>query len=541
MFRSLNVSTRAAVSFSAIALLLLFVGCFSLLQVQALRETEQVIETNWLAGVRDSGRLRTDVQDLRLMVARSLIPSADSAASSATSEIKQRRSQVVEEINAYLASPVIDGHERQLAQHVQTAVERYGQSLDHLLTSTDGGDTQRAVALFNGGMREQAVAINEALQALTAYNEEGAKRSGVSAGAVYGRSLWVLLGAMGFAVLATLGLAIAFTRSITKPLGQAVRVAEGIAGADLSQPIAVEGSDEPARLLAALATMQAILRETLKHIGDSSTQLATATEEMTSVAHEGNRGLQRQNEQVELAATAVNEMTAAIEEVASNAASTSDSVRVSTEAAEAGRQRVNETVSAINNLSARISDTGEHVQGLAGQARDISKVLDVIRTIAEQTNLLALNAAIEAARAGDQGRGFAVVADEVRALAHRTGQSTHEIELMITAIQSGTQSAVAATVLSTDEARKTLDVAREAGTMLDNIAASVVTINERTVMIATAAEQQAQVAREVDRSLMTIRDLSIQSATGANQTAAASEELARLATDLNQLALRFRT
>ncbi len=112
---------------------------------------------------------------------------------------------------------------------------------------------------------------------------------------------------------------------------------------------------------------------------------------------------------------------------------------------------------------------------------------------------------------------------------------------MITAIQSGTQSAVAATVLSTDEARKTLDVAREAGTMLDNIAASVVTINERTVMIATAAEQQAQVAREVDRSLMTIRDLSIQSATGANQTAAASEELARLATDLNQLALRFRT
>lgn len=541
MFRSLNVSTRAAVSFSAIALLLLFVGCFSLLQVQALRETEQVIETNWLAGVRDSGRLRADVQDLRLMVARSLIPSADSAASNATSEIKQRRSQVVEEIDAYLASPVIDGHERQLAQHVQTAVERYGQSLDRLLTSADAGDTQGAVALFNGGMREQAVAINEALQALTAYNEEGAKRSVVSAGAVYGRSLWVLLGAMGFAVLATLGLAIAFTRSITKPLGQAVRVAEGIAGADLSQPIAVEGSDEPARLLAALATMQAILRETLKHIGDSSTQLATATEEMTSVAHEGNRGLQRQNEQVELAATAVNEMTAAIEEVASNAASTSDSVRISTEAAEAGRQRVNETVSAINNLSARISHTGEHVQGLAGQARDISKVLDVIRTIAEQTNLLALNAAIEAARAGDQGRGFAVVADEVRALAHRTGQSTHEIELMITAIQSGTQSVVAATVLSTDEARKTLDVAREAGTMLDNIAASVVTINERTVMIATAAEQQAQVAREVDRSLMTIRDLSIQSATGANQTAAASEELARLATDLNQLALRFRT
>ncbi len=287
MFRSLNVSTRAAVSFSAITLLLLFVGCFSLVQVQALRETEQVIETNWLVGVRDSGRLRAEVQDLRLMVARSLIPSADGTVTRAAPEVKQRRANVMAQIDAYLASPVIDKHERQLARTVQTTVEGYSQSLDRLLASIDAGDTQGAVALFNGGMREQAVAINEALQALTAYNDDGAKQSGASAGAVYQSSLWVLSGAMGFAVLATLGLAIVFTRSITTPLGQAVRVAEGIAAADLSQPIRVEGSDEPARLLSALATMQATLRDTLRHIGDSSTQLATATEEMTSVAHEG--------------------------------------------------------------------------------------------------------------------------------------------------------------------------------------------------------------------------------------------------------------
>ncbi len=541
MFRSMNVSTRAAASFSVIALMLLFVGCFSLFQVQALRETEQVIETNWLAGVRDTGRLRGDVLELRLTVARSLIPSDDGSASSASSEIGRRRSHIEEQLGAYLGSPVIDEHERQLVRSVQGAVDRYGQSLDRLLASLESGDVAAAVALFNGDMRQQGTDINQVLAALTAYNDEGAKASSVSAGLVYTRSLWVLLGVMGFAILATSGLAIGFTRSITKPLGQAVQVAESIAGADLSQPIELEGTDEPARLLAALATMQATLRATLKHIGDSSTQLATATEEMTSVAHEGKRGLQRQNEQVELAATAVNEMTAAIEEVASNAASTSDSVRDSTAAAEAGRHHVNDTVKAIDSLSARISDTGGHVEGLAGQARDISKVLDVIRNIAEQTNLLALNAAIEAARAGDQGRGFAVVADEVRALAHRTGQSTQEIELMIAAIQAGTDSVVKATALSTEEAGRTLGVAREAGAMLDNIAASVAIINERTVMIATAAEQQAQVAREVDRSLMAIRDLSIQSAAGADQTAVASDELARLATDLNHMALRFRT
>lgn len=541
MFRSMNVSARAALSFSAIALLLLFVGCFSLVQVQALRETEQVMETNWLAGVRDSGGLRSDVLELRLMVARSLIPSADESAADARRDIGERRSQIEQRVSSYLASPLIDEQERRLVGQVQTAVHGYEQSLEQLLTFLSGGDAPAAIALFNGGMRQQGSDINEALAALTAYNDEGAKASSLSAGSVYSRSLWVLLGVMAVAVVATVGLAVGFTRSITQPLGQALRVAERIAGSDLSQSVEVDGRDEPARLLSALATMQATLRATLKHIGDSSTQLATATEEMTSVAHEGKRGLQRQNEQVELAATAVNQMTAAIEEVANNSASTSNSVRDSTAAAEAGRRHVNDTVNAIDSLSARIGETGGFVQGLAGQARDISKVLDVIRTIAEQTNLLALNAAIEAARAGDQGRGFAVVADEVRALAHRTGQSTQEIEQMIAAIQSGTDSVVKATALSTQEADRTLDVAREAGAMLDNIAASVAIINERTVMIAAAAEQQAQVAREVDRSLMTIRDLSIQSAAGADQTAVASDELARLATDLNQMALRFRT
>jgi len=537
----MNLSARAALSFSAIALLLLFVGCFSLVQVQALRETEQVMETNWLAGVRDSGGLRSDVLELRLMVARSLIPSADESAADARRDIGERRSQIEQRVSSYLASPLIDERERQLVGQVQTAVHGYEQSLEQLLTFLSGSDAPAAITLFNGGMRQQGSDINEALAALTAYNDEGAKASSLSAGSVYSRSLWVLLGVVAVAVVATVGLAVGFTRSITQPLGQALRVAERIAGSDLSQSVEIDGREGPARLLSALATMQATLRATLKHIGDSSTQLATATEEMTSVAHEGKRGLQRQNEQVELAATAVNQMTAAIEEVASNSASTSDSVRDSTAAAEAGRRHVNDTVNAIDSLSERIGETGGFVQGLAGQARDISKVLDVIRTIAEQTNLLALNAAIEAARAGDQGRGFAVVADEVRALAHRTGQSTQEIEQMIAAIQSGTDSVVKATALSTQEADRTLDVAREAGAMLDNIAASVAIINERTVMIAAAAEQQAQVAREVDRSLMTIRDLSIQSPAGADQTAVASDELARLATDLNQMALRFRT
>ena len=157
------------------------------------------------------------------------------------------------------------------------------------------------------------------------------------------------------------------------------------------------------------------LRDTIQGISHSSNQLASAAEELNVVTEDSTRGLHQQNHEIEQAATAVNEMTTAVDEVARNAVATSEASRESDETAQHGRQQVIRTVESIGLLANDVTQTATEVERLAGQVRDISKVLDVIRSIAEQTNLLALNAAIEAARAGDAGRGFAVVADEVRA------------------------------------------------------------------------------------------------------------------------------
>ncbi len=537
MFRQMKIALRAGLGFGFVALLVFALGVFALTRISAMESEAEEIDQRLLPTIQLLGQANQEFLRIRAGTLRLLISYQQEQRSGVDglSKLRQTLAQERQDLDRLIH----DSEGKALLATFDQSLARYETFQRQIIDLALQGRTDEAIALTRGELNEHARVTSDTLRDLIDLKRKAADSASDRSIEVAASAFQGVVVAMVLAVIATIVLAMLLTRSIVQPLAEAVGVAEVIAGGDLTRSIKVVGNDEPARLLIALQAMQRSLRDTIQGISHSSNQLASAAEELNVVTEDSTRGLHQQNHEIEQAATAVNEMTTAVDEVARNAVATSEASRESDETAQHGRQQVIRTVESIGLLANDVTQTATEVERLAGQVRDISKVLDVIRSIAEQTNLLALNAAIEAARAGDAGRGFAVVADEVRALAHRTQQSTQEIEQMIGDVHQGTDKAVHAMQLSNERARTTLDLARAAGEALDGIASAISQISERNLVIASASEEQAQVAREVDRNLVNIRDLSLQSSAGANQTSAASQELARLAIDLNNLVARF--
>jgi len=538
LLRRINVAPRAALFFSLIVLIVLLLGAVAIIQMKTLREVEQDVETNWMASVRVAGMMNAGVLRLRLESLRGNTSTDPQIRQQTLDGFAGYRTAFFDAINSY--EKLVSGEgDRKLYTEIRASSQAYARLLDQFEPLMRAGDSAAALALINTTIRPVTNAMQEQITALREYNDRGAEAAGIRASQAYSTGLMLVGTLIAIAIVATILLAYLLTRSITVPISEAVQIAQRIAKKDLTEKIVVIGKDEAAAMLSALHQMQGNLRLTIGHIADSSNQLASASEEMTSVTEESSRGLVRQNDEVNQAATAVTEMSAAVDEVARNAAEAADASQRTHALTSAGIDNVARTLKAIQDLTQNVGNTSGQVQQLSSRAQEISKVVEVIRAIAEQTNLLALNAAIEAARAGEQGRGFAVVADEVRALAHRTQQSTQEIEQMIGGIQSDSVQAVRAMEHSQQMASDSTSVAQNANSSLQQIAEAITLINERNILIATAAEEQAQVAREIDRNITSIRDLSTQSADGASQTAMASGEVSKLAVGLNRVVGEF--
>ncbi|MCD8522212.1 MAG: methyl-accepting chemotaxis protein [Saccharospirillaceae bacterium] len=539
MLRNMRIAQRAMLFFGLLGLITLMLGLFTVQQLNRLNNSINMLGKDSLPKVEGIGEMRRDFLYTRLYA----VNLVNSKTSEQSNQFSRRLAEVTSSYKAAEADMkkrVNTPESKQKLQAIISDKNEYDKRLQQLLDMMASADPETIRNFRVQYIDALSIGITDALNDLARYEGEVADHAVDMAATTYSTSSMAIYTAIGAALLTVIILASLFSNSIVTPLDKAVSAAQRIASGDLSQSISDHGRDEAAAMMEAMHRMQEQLRSTLNHIADSSQQLSTTSEELSVVTNESSDIVHQQSAQLEQAATAVNQLTVAVDEVANSANTTSSNSEQVNEKARQGQSKLDETIRTIDQLAAEIGNTANGISALAGNVKDIGQVIDVIRSIAEQTNLLALNAAIEAARAGESGRGFAVVADEVRALAHRTQESTKEIERMIQTVQTATDSAVINMENSNHWAMNTLKMANEAGTSLGEITGLISNINEQNLNIASAAEEQAMVAREVDKNLVAIRDLSFQTSAGANQTHASSQELARLAEQLNGLLLTFR-
>ena len=353
------------------------------------------------------------------------------------------------------------------------------------------------------------------------------------------RNTFLLIGAV--ALVLVLVAAVMISLSIIRPLsGLRSVISEVQESSNLTLRADTRGRDEVSDTARAFNAMLEHQQALIRHLTDTATQLAAASEEMSAISAQVSQAATAQGDQTSMVATAVHQMSVAVQEVARNAQATASNAADANKEARQGSELVQSNLTSIQALSTSVEKAGEVIDTLHSQSDEISKVLGVIQSIAEQTNLLALNAAIEAARAGEAGRGFAVVADEVRSLASNTQKATESIRSMIDALQGGARSAVSAMQLSREQAQNSVSRAREAGEVLNHIALAIEGIADGNVQISAATEQQTAVANEISENISSLNDSIGDVVNGAEQSSIASRDLAQLATGLQQQIQRFR-
>ncbi|MBY0579362.1 MAG: methyl-accepting chemotaxis protein [Burkholderiales bacterium] len=402
-----------------------------------------------------------------------------------------------------------------------------------------GKPDDAARVLYGENYKTQA-AYFASIKKLVEYQERQMTETGRQAEENYASTRVMMLGLAVAAFLLGSGIAFQVTRGITRPIGEAVRVANRLAGGDLTGTIEVNSTDETGMLLAAMRNMAARLKEMISEILGSADQVSSTAAQLSAASGQVADGSRQQSEAASAMASAVEEMTVSIDQVSGNAQNARNASRHSGEMSEQGAAVIQNAVTEMAKIEGSVKESSQIIEALEQQSGEISAIVNVIKEIADQTNLLALNAAIEAARAGEQGRGFAVVADEVRKLAERTTTSTQEIAAMIEKIQIGTREAVNSMESGVSRVSSGVALASQAGQSITQIKDEATLVAQAVSDISDSLKEQSAASNDIARNVERIAQMTEENSMAVQQTASAAQLLEQLASSLQATVGRFR-
>jgi methyl-accepting chemotaxis protein len=360
------------------------------------------------------------------------------------------------------------------------------------------GDAAGALRISTGGARAVTNDIDTLLSDVVKLEESRLDDADNQADLDYAQTRMIMITVAGSALVIALLAALWIAMTINKGLRGAVLAVQNVSDGDLTRFAPITSKDEIGELLGYVNTMIERLRGVVGDALAASDNVSSGSQELSASSEQLSQGATEQASAAEEASASMEQMAANIKQNADNAAQTEKIARQSSRDAEASGQAVGRAVGAMRTIAEKIS---------------------IVQEIARQTDLLALNAAVEAARAGEHGKGFAVVASEVRKLAERSQAAAAEISSL-----SG----------------ETVQVATEAGEMLNRLVPDIQKTAELVSEISAACREQDIGASQINEAIQQLDKVTQQNAGASEEMSATSEELASQAEELQASIAFFR-